>query len=73
MRLLNWRRQAILNAMPGIRPDHIRTPWVEFWRRFRRQPVAMVAGLFVLLLILVAIIAPWIAPFDAENYFDYDR
>lgn len=33
----------------------------------------MVAGLFVLLLILVAIIAPWIAPFDAENYFDYDR
>lgn len=73
MRLLNWRRQAILNAMPGIRPDHIRTPWIEFWRRFRRQPVAMVAGLFVLLLILVAIIAPWLAPFDAENYFDYDR
>ena len=73
MRLLNWRRQAILNAMPGIRPDHIRTPWGEFWRRFRRQPVAMVAGLFVLLLILVAIVAPWIAPFDAENYFDYDR
>lgn len=43
--------------MPGIRPDHIRTPWIEFWRRFRRQPVAMVAGLFVLLLIPVAIIA----------------
>lgn len=57
MRLLNWRRQAILNAMPGVRPDHIRTPWIEFWRRFRRQPVAMVAGLFVLLLIPVAIIA----------------
>lgn len=57
MRLLKLASPAILNAMPGIRPDHIRTPWVEFWRRFRRQPVAMVAGLFVLLLILVAIIA----------------
>jgi ABC-type dipeptide/oligopeptide/nickel transport system permease subunit len=30
-------------------------------------------GVFVLLLIAVAIVAPWIAPFDAENYFDYDR
>jgi ABC-type dipeptide/oligopeptide/nickel transport system permease subunit len=73
MRLLNWRRQAVLNAMPGLKPDHIRTPWSEFWRRFRRQPVAMTAGLFVLLLIVVAIVAPWVAPFDAENYFDYDR
>ena len=45
----------------------------EFWRRFRRQPVAMGAGIFVLLLIAVAIVAPWIAPYDAENYFDYDR
>lgn len=73
MRLLNWRRQAVLNAMPGLKPEHIRTPWSEFWRRFRRQPVAMAAGLFVLLLIAVAIVAPWVAPFDAENYFDYDR
>ena len=73
MRLLNWRRQAVLNAMPGLKPEHIRTPWSEFWRRFRRQPVAMTAGLFVLLLIAVAAIAPWVAPFDAENYFDYDR
>ena len=59
--------------MPGLKPDHVRTPWSEFWRRFRRQPVAMTAGLFVLLLIAVAVIAPWVAPFDAENYFDYDR
>lgn len=73
MRLLNWRRAAILNAMPGLKPDQVRTPWHEFWRRFRRQPLAMTAGLFVLILILLAIVAPWIAPFDAENYFDYDR
>lgn len=69
----NWRRDAAVNAMPTIRENRVRTPWSEFWRRFRRQHVALVAGLFVLLLIVVAFIAPAIAPFDAENYFDYDR
>ena len=73
MRFFNWRRQAILNAMPLVKPEQIRTPWHEFWRRFRRQRVAMIAGLFVLALILVAIFARWLTPFDAENYFDYDR
>ncbi|MCT4706875.1 glutathione ABC transporter permease GsiD [Enterobacteriaceae bacterium H11S18] len=73
MRLFNWRRQAVLNAMPLVRPDGVRTPWHEFLRRLRQQPVAMIAGAFVLLLIIIALIAPWIAPFDAENYFDYDR
>ncbi|SNY76715.1 glutathione transport system permease protein [Enterobacter sp. CC120223-11] len=62
-----------MNALPGIAPGKVRTPWHEFWRKFRKQPVAMAAGVFVLFLIVVAIVAPWIAPFDAENYFDYDR
>ena len=59
--------------MPLVKPEQIRTPWHEFWRRFRRQHMAMFAGLFVLLLIMVAIFARWLTPFDAENYFDYDR
>jgi glutathione transport system permease protein len=59
--------------MPTVRPGSVRTPWHEFLRRLRDRPVAMVAGAFVLLLIAVALVAPWIAPFDAENYFDYDR
>lgn len=53
--------------------ESVRTPWSEFWRKFRKQHVAMAALVFVALLVLVAIFAPWIAPFDAENYFDYDR
>ena len=69
----NWRREAALKIMPTMTENRVRTPWREFWRRFRRQHVAMLAGVFVLLLIVVAFIAPWIAPFDAENYFDYDR
>jgi len=50
----------------------VRTPFSEFWRRFRKQHVALAAGFFVVLLILAAIFAPWITPFDAENFFDYD-
>ncbi|MDH2068461.1 glutathione ABC transporter permease GsiD [Pantoea sp. GD03673] len=69
----NWRREAALKAMPLMAENRVRTPWREFWRRFRRQPVALLAGIFVLVLIVLAVIAPWIAPFDAENYFDYDR
>ncbi|MHB8494161.1 MAG: glutathione ABC transporter permease GsiD [Casimicrobiaceae bacterium] len=52
--------------------ERVRTPWSEFWRKFRRQKVALVAGAFVLLLVVVAIAAPWIVPYDAETYFDYD-
>ena len=44
----------------------------EFWRKFKSQHVALVAGFFVLLLMLVAMAAPWVVPFDAENFFDYD-
>lgn len=69
----NWRRDAAVKQLPHLTENRVRTPWREFWRRFRRQHVALLAGSFVLLLIVVACIAPWIAPFDAENYFDYDR
>ncbi len=51
----------------------IRTPWREFWRKFRKQKVALLAGGFVVLLVAVAIAAPWIVPYDAEGFFDYDK
>ncbi|QEI04444.1 glutathione ABC transporter permease GsiD [Pigmentiphaga aceris] len=50
----------------------VRTPFSEFWRRFRKQHVGLAAGFFVVLLIVAAILAPWITPYDAENFFDYD-
>ncbi len=50
----------------------VRTPWTEFWRKFKKQHVAVGALVFVLLLVVVAVLAPWIAPYDAENFFDYD-
>ncbi len=55
-----------------VAATEVRTPWTEFWRKFRKQHVAVVAGLFVVLLVVLAVAAPWIVPYDAENYFDYD-
>jgi glutathione transport system permease protein len=55
-----------------VAADRVRTPRAEFWRKFKQQRVALAAGAFVLLLVLLAIVAPWVVPFDAENFFDYD-
>ena len=38
--------------------------WTGVWRRLRRDPVAMLAGLVILALILMAIFAPYLAPAD---------
>ena len=53
--------------------ESVRTPSAEFWRKFKQQKVAVVAGVFVLLLVIVAVLAPWIVPYDAETFFDYDK
>ncbi|MFL9857094.1 glutathione ABC transporter permease GsiD [Paraburkholderia madseniana] len=59
-------------AKSALVENAIRTPWSEFWRKFRKQHVALGAGIFVLLLVAVAILAPHIVPYDPENFFDYD-
>lgn len=41
-----------------------RKPLAEFWKRFLRQKVALVALAFLSVLIAAAILAPWIAPYD---------
>ena len=38
--------------------------WSTVWRRFRRDPVSMIALGVIVLLILIAILAPYIAPHD---------
>jgi hypothetical protein len=39
-------------------PRNIRTPWTEFWRKFKKQHLAMAAGGVVLLLVVLAIAGP---------------
>lgn len=47
-----------------IATARIDSPLAEFWRRFRRKHVALIAGAILLLIVLAAIAAPLIAPFD---------
>ncbi|MDR3101479.1 MAG: glutathione ABC transporter permease GsiD [Paraburkholderia sp.] len=61
-----------LNEAPPAQDEAIRTPWREFWRKFRKQHVALGAGVFVLLLVFVAVFGTHLVPYDPENYFDYD-
>ena len=50
----------------------LRSPAAEFWRRFRRKHVAVVAGCVLLAMIFAAIAAPWIAPYGPATP-DYDN
>lgn len=42
------------------------TPGYESWKRFKRNPTALIGLVVVILLILVAIFAPLIAPYDYQ-------
>jgi peptide/nickel transport system permease protein len=39
-------------------------PWARAWRRLKRRKGAMAALFVVVALILIAVLAPWIAPYD---------
>jgi ABC-type dipeptide/oligopeptide/nickel transport system permease subunit len=44
-----------------------RSSRADIWRRFRQNRLAMVGLVFLVFLILVAIFAPWIAPYDFDE------
>ncbi|WP_457913533.1 glutathione ABC transporter permease GsiD [Candidatus Gillettellia adelgis] len=68
-----WRYSTLVKKKPILEFHLVRTPWHEFFRRFRQQNIAIISGLVLLLLMLASLLAPYIEPFDAENYVDYDK
>lgn len=60
-----------LKAQPeGREKTRAATSWLaDAWRRFRRQKTAMLAALVFLLLVLVALLAPILAPYDPTEQF----
>ncbi len=55
-----------------VQAQKIASPLLEFWRRFRRKRLALAAGLIILLIILAAVFAPFVAPYDPAAP-DYDN
>lgn len=49
-------REVELEAPSGL--------WREAWRRLRRNPGAIVGGVLVLVFVIAAVFAPWLAPYD---------
>jgi len=62
------------NTLPPLDPanvasrsdDDIQAPWLDFLQSFIRHPMAIISSIFILFLLLVAIFAPWIAPYDPQ-------
>lgn len=51
-------------AAVGAPTEKMRKPLGEFWRRFKKQKVAVASLGFIILLVLVAVFAKYIAPYD---------
>jgi peptide/nickel transport system permease protein len=47
-----------------------RSLWGEIWRRFRRDKFAMAGVVIIVGLVLIAVLAPWIAPHDPTKQYD---
>ncbi len=69
---MSEKTSATLDPRLAGTQERIRTPLSEFWRKFRKQPISLIAGAFVIFLIIIAVFGPFFVPYDPENYFDYD-
>ena len=57
---------AVLPASPGLAVPAASTagPWARAWRRLRRRRSALVGFVVVAVFVVLAVFAPWLAPFD---------
>lgn len=46
-----------------------RSEWLQSWRRFRANRAAVVSLVFVVLICLMALVAPWVAPHNPNHSF----
>jgi peptide/nickel transport system permease protein len=53
-----------LAATAAVKPAPSRSFWIVVLRQLRRDPVAMISGVVLLLIIGAAVFAPWLAPAD---------
>lgn len=43
------------------------TPIRDFWRKFKKQRLALISGIFIFLLVIIAILGPTITPYSSDE------
>ncbi|TYL41924.1 ABC transporter permease subunit [Dickeya sp. ws52] len=61
---MNTSQEPTAATSSALNDNAIRSPWRDFLHAFIRNPMALVSGGFVLLLVLIAALAPWLAPWN---------
>jgi peptide/nickel transport system permease protein len=57
--------------LPAVAPvERAQSPWGRFWRQFADSRLAMLGLLLLVVIVLVALLAPWLAP---QNPYDLTR
>lgn len=56
--------QAQVSAQVNAPAEQVYSPVADFWRRLRKNKLAMVSLVFLVALIMVAVFAPLVAPYD---------
>ena len=54
-------------TLPTVRAPRRGGHWGGVWRKLRRRPAAMLGGAMLASILLAAIFAPWIAPFEPDK------
>jgi oligopeptide transport system permease protein len=54
------------NTLSGFVPSKPRGLWWDAWRRLRRNTAALVGAFFILLMLVIAVAAPLLAPHDPD-------
>ena len=55
-----------LDTLDGFAPGKPRGLWWDAWRRLRRNAAALVGAIFILLMLVLAVAAPLLAPHDPD-------
>lgn len=61
---MNTSQEPTVATSSALNDSAIRSPWRDFLHAFIRNPMALASSGFVLLLVLVAVFAPWLAPWN---------
>ncbi|WP_042474482.1 ABC transporter permease [Bacillus ndiopicus] len=55
---------TVIDSKKAQQPAAQYSPLKEFWRNYKKKKVALIASVFIFLLIVIAFIGPYIAPYD---------